>query len=838
SVSRMDDHVMDERRNSSSSRLSVSSPTPSDILKDVVAYVEVRTANDNRSAAVKRVLERMGAKVEEKFTDEVTHVIFKEGKKRTHDRAVKRGVHLVSVLWVDQCKEKQELVPESSFVANTDYLTTPPPGVRWKKCKSMQPRDFDEEVALSAERCERRRKRVASANRFRLEEGATPYSSPGQVLVLETQPRSPFLGIALQSPSSITIPNTPPSMQARIDQLQRQKEAKAPLQETEELIENRLHTTDTSSKPASPSVSLEAAYNKSPPTVLQSGTDAAETARLSETVTALEHASQKTKSAQDSQIPDKTVLGMGPAKRPCRRSVRLSMPAVSKLPLAVSSPVKTSSQSAGQGGSLPSSVQKKLDSRSPQRHRTRSNPESAELGDGKSQRVHKRKSMGTYLTSEKDATQSFKENKRLAKSRRQSSVIRNGVIRDQVCPETEGTHVRASVERVQQSDDSPKSNKSKRRSSLLLKQTNSASACTTVTKSSQSSEAGSSQSGNNSVNSTTGSKKRKLLNPCQDLHSILSPVQTSTAKDMPKKSAAANESNGVGKKGRKRKSCNVNDVFPEELPVSKKGPKSSQSKENRKIVEAGDSEKNTEEEDSDGVAGKQTGTQAVKNKRVSSRKVGKAARDKTYTENDSVLSSSKTNSILGSSMSMVLDDSSASAFFMKRLAPPRPSIAEFQVKKVSRRQSRRPISLSSVSENESSTSSGGDRTRRRASSQQHSNLKSKPSIVMTSLHRPEQELVISVVRRLGGFILEDNVSSHTTHLICGKQRRTLNVLHAIARGCWVLSKEWLERLTTILFLSLDILVSLRVSWRQRCMLTDAWKVRHSAKNQWSRTFFE
>lgn len=67
-----------------------------------MAYVEVRTANDNRSASIQKVLERLGARVEQNFTDEVTHVIFKEGKKRTYDRAIKRKVHLVSVLWVER----------------------------------------------------------------------------------------------------------------------------------------------------------------------------------------------------------------------------------------------------------------------------------------------------------------------------------------------------------------------------------------------------------------------------------------------------------------------------------------------------------------------------------------------------------------------------------------------------------------------------------------------------------------------------------------------------------------------------------------------------------------
>ena len=31
----------------------------------------------------------------------------------------------------------------------------------------------------------------------------------------------------------------------------------------------------------------------------------------------------------------------------------------------------------------------------------------------------------------------------------------------------------------------------------------------------------------------------------------------------------------------------------------------------------------------------------------------------------------------------------------------------------------------------------------------------------------------------------------TTHVISGEERRTLNMLKAIIRGCWVVSKSWL-----------------------------------------------
>ena len=68
----------------------------------VVAFVEVRSSNDNRSAAIAHELSQLGAKVETTFSDEVTHVVYKEGLKRTWNRATKRGVPMVSVSWIDR----------------------------------------------------------------------------------------------------------------------------------------------------------------------------------------------------------------------------------------------------------------------------------------------------------------------------------------------------------------------------------------------------------------------------------------------------------------------------------------------------------------------------------------------------------------------------------------------------------------------------------------------------------------------------------------------------------------------------------------------------------------
>lgn len=47
-----------------------------------------------------------------------------------------------------------------------------------------------------------------------------------------------------------------------------------------------------------------------------------------------------------------------------------------------------------------------------------------------------------------------------------------------------------------------------------------------------------------------------------------------------------------------------------------------------------------------------------------------------------------------------------------------------------------------------------------------------------------------MVKKLGGFIIAENVNETTTHLVCGEPRRTLNVLRCLARGIWLVTKEW------------------------------------------------
>ncbi|GLV42602.1 Microcephalin [Carabus blaptoides fortunei] len=65
------------------------------------------------------------------------------------------------------------------------------------------------------------------------------------------------------------------------------------------------------------------------------------------------------------------------------------------------------------------------------------------------------------------------------------------------------------------------------------------------------------------------------------------------------------------------------------------------------------------------------------------------------------------------------------------------------------------------------------------------------SIVCTRLHKGDVQVFQQIVKKLGGFVIEDEVTERTTHLVAGAASRTINMLRAIARGCWIIRQEWL-----------------------------------------------
>ncbi|XP_065224517.1 uncharacterized protein MCPH1 [Planococcus citri] len=67
----------------------------------------------------------------------------------------------------------------------------------------------------------------------------------------------------------------------------------------------------------------------------------------------------------------------------------------------------------------------------------------------------------------------------------------------------------------------------------------------------------------------------------------------------------------------------------------------------------------------------------------------------------------------------------------------------------------------------------------------------KPTIVCTYFNQSELEKIYQTVKKLGFFEIENSVSARTTHLICGSSKKTVNLCKAVARGCWILDKEWI-----------------------------------------------
>ncbi|XP_075125644.1 microcephalin [Leptodactylus fuscus] len=128
----------------------------SSILAGVVAFVDVWSSNqtENYSKMFSQQLLNLGAKVSKTFNKQVTHVVFKDGSQSTWDKAVKRKVKLVSVLWVEKCRETTAHVEESAHPAvNTSKGLLQ---LAKKKRKCMQPKDFVERTPENDRRLARK----------------------------------------------------------------------------------------------------------------------------------------------------------------------------------------------------------------------------------------------------------------------------------------------------------------------------------------------------------------------------------------------------------------------------------------------------------------------------------------------------------------------------------------------------------------------------------------------------------------------------------------------------------------------------------------------------------
>ncbi|KAL1130558.1 hypothetical protein AAG570_011804 [Ranatra chinensis] len=70
------------------------------------------------------------------------------------------------------------------------------------------------------------------------------------------------------------------------------------------------------------------------------------------------------------------------------------------------------------------------------------------------------------------------------------------------------------------------------------------------------------------------------------------------------------------------------------------------------------------------------------------------------------------------------------------------------------------------------------------------NDKHTPTIVLTRFSSKDQNQLECIIKELGIFLIESNVTINTTHLVANEPRRTLNMIKAISRGCWILRSDW------------------------------------------------
>ena len=88
----------------------------------------------------------------------MTHVIFNEGLMSTYKKAIKKNIHLVSVIWIEECKKAQRIVSERLYPpCDIEKYQSPFLLKKFRKVRSYQP-DFGE---IGETRIRRQRKKTA-----------------------------------------------------------------------------------------------------------------------------------------------------------------------------------------------------------------------------------------------------------------------------------------------------------------------------------------------------------------------------------------------------------------------------------------------------------------------------------------------------------------------------------------------------------------------------------------------------------------------------------------------------------------------------------------------------
>eukprot|EP00095_Tigriopus_kingsejongensis_P010220 maker-scaffold78_size404448-snap-gene-3.29 protein:Tk10220 transcript:maker-scaffold78_size404448-snap-gene-3.29-mRNA-1 annotation:"microcephalin-like isoform x4" len=190
----------------------------SQLLRGVVACVEVRSHHENRSKHVQGELEKLGAQIVAHVNRRTTHLVFKDGSLATYNQAKRRGCFIVSVTWVLTCRERGRREAEAAFPSvSCDKYDSPGLFPKLRKAKSMQPKSDAEMKRLIEARFQRReRERLKQAPLASPD--LTPAGGPPRIPRLErSQDRDDVFNILDALPSPLTL-MSPPSRALRRSQ--------------------------------------------------------------------------------------------------------------------------------------------------------------------------------------------------------------------------------------------------------------------------------------------------------------------------------------------------------------------------------------------------------------------------------------------------------------------------------------------------------------------------------------------------------------------------------------------------------------------------------------------
>ncbi|XP_071807312.1 microcephalin-like isoform X2 [Asterias amurensis] len=768
-------------------------PLDNRVLKDVVAYVEVRTKTENRSNSVRKQLERLGATVVMRFTNDepVTHVIWKDGKKSTKDKALKRGLHLVSVLWVDSCKRNQQHVAESIFPVTETDNGSPVIIPRIKRLKSMQPKSFEEDVLSSTERAARKRKRKALIQplNIRLNSPGLASSIKPHVYVEETQdPYTPvgtpqLPGIKL-TPS--LIPDTPASMRACLDALSRVRNSGSTR------ISERLTVGDSPTSGAKPDI-LQKKLSFSP------SVDTESTSAPSTEATNAKSADRNKKKGRRSEAIQGSAKKVSPKMR--RLSLRIETN-LSELEADEDCCLKATDHpdpktTLAQRNLIP--LSKKSGNQSdPSKTRTTKNVSFIkEQSDSRPEPAMPSQRKRKLLSSNSDAglnqvltepTKSSKKENQPKESRRSSKSSRKLSEKfDRDCGSSDlSEKQRRDLTEKQQGDQTENTSEISKGLEKRKKEPRRSSKSSNNSRDSKMIPTG--QSNNQSGDLTNRSPNQDEL--------VLTSIKTSEGKK---------SSRGV-KGTRKRKTDDLSSGSSEEETGKAAKKRKADSKE---VLPASSTEGSHAPSKGDVTSSRRSLDDFSQRKK----RIGRLK-----TKGRSKPRGNRTVS----------------------LATPHPdtreSSSEDDISAILRgKKGSRSLSLISKfwldsSSDGSESSVCREKGARQDKSKTSKKGKSKPSLVMTSIHGGDQDLVLSVVKKLKGFSVEERVSTTTTHIVCGENRRTLNVLRGIARGCWFLSLEWVLKsleaekwLPEELYEIKDFFPSAKIARLERSSSTDSFK---------------